>query len=136
MGLIATEAARSVGINCYRCGTAFWIEGALYQRRCNDHASFWCPNGHEQHFTGESADKRRIRELEQRIATEQEEAARQRRMREHAETRLKGANIQTGKARAALKRTITRVHAGVCPHCNRTFKQLAEHMKAKHQSAK
>jgi chemotaxis response regulator CheB len=34
--------------------------------------------------------------------------------------------------RAQLTKTKKRVANGVCPCCNRTFKQLARHMKAKH----
>lgn len=132
MGLLATEAAQSVGLNCYLCGTAFWIEGAVYRQRKSDRRSFWCPNGHEQHFTSKTADQQRIEQLEREATAAKREAEQQRQMRQWAETRAKGANIQAGKAKAALRRTITRVHAGVCPHCNRTFKQLAAHMKAKH----
>lgn len=134
MGLLATEAARSVGLNCYLCGTAFWIERELYVQRKNDRRTFWCPNGHDQHFVGETAEQVRIKELERQVATERANAESHRRQRQWAETRAKGANIQAGKAKAALRRTVERVHAGVCPHCNRTFKQLAAHMQAKHKS--
>ena len=36
------------------------------------------------------------------------------------------------KAKATLSSQTRRVNAGVCIHCNRTFKQLAAHMKCKH----
>lgn len=54
-------------VECYLCHTGFAVEAGLYAARQNDHRSFWCPNGHEQHFAGETADQRRIRELERQV---------------------------------------------------------------------
>jgi|GEM_PF-2697621 len=39
------------------------------------------------------------------------------------------------EAETKARRAERRIHAGVCPHCNRTFVQLARHMKTKHQDA-
>lgn len=119
-------------ITCYRCAVKFGMPDSIYERRKADHDSFWCPNGHEQHFTGQTPDQKRIAELEREVQFARSDAEHQRSSRKWAETRAKGANIAAGKAKAAQRRLIARVHAGVCPHCNRTFKQLAAHMKSKH----
>lgn len=44
------------------------------------------------------------------------------------------AEVQNERFKKSFKRMETRVAAGVCPHCNRTFKQLAAHMKCKHSA--
>lgn len=36
-------------------------------------------------------------------------------------------------ARERLERKLKRVNRGVCPECNRSFQNLAQHMKCKHQ---
>lgn len=36
------------------------------------------------------------------------------------------------EARKAVEKKLNRVSAGTCPCCNRSFKQLAAHMKNKH----
>jgi hypothetical protein len=104
----------------------------LYDRRLKDHEVFYCPNGHPQHFTGTDPDKKRIAELERQIAAEKANAESAHRQRQWAESRAKGANIQAGKAKAAKRRLEARVNCGVCPHCRRTVKQMAAHIKTKH----
>lgn len=108
------------------------MEAALQARRLKDRRDFWCPNGHSQHYTGKSDEAKRIEELERALAAEKSRADRERSNREWAESRAKGANIAAGKAKAAARRLTHRVECGVCPHCRRTFKQLAAHMRAKH----
>lgn len=119
-------------IECYLCGTGFAVEATLYNARLRDQRSFWCPNGHQQHFTGTTPEARKIRELEaerDRLKRERDAATT---ARSWAESRAKGANIAAGLAKAAKKRLEQRVSRGVCPCCHRTFKQLAAHMKTKH----
>lgn len=117
---------------CGQCGVSFALTDAMYQARRTDRETFYCPNGHARAFLGKTPDQERIAALEAAIAREKANAESAQRARSWAESRARGANIQAGKAKAAQRRLIARVHAGVCPHCNRTFKQLAAHMKAKH----
>lgn len=42
------------------------------------------------------------------------------------------AELEARKNARKAKSLSDRAHAGVCPCCNRTFKQLAAHMKTKH----
>jgi len=68
---------------CCSCGIEFHITMDLYRRRLKDKQSFSCPNGHNQHFEGESENiklirendilKRKISEKNAQISHEQEE---------------------------------------------------------------
>ena len=115
--------------------------GELPERPVAEHANYVTPQGLEQL-------QARVRELQEqheqlapRVAEDSIAKQKQReiesahRQREWAESRARGANIAAGKAKSQAKKMLQRVHAGVCPHCNRTFKQLAQHMKDKHQIA-
>jgi hypothetical protein len=139
MALTALSLSQYTEIACYLCRVRFAISDDLYRQRVNDRRTLWCPNGHDQHFTGKTQDQRRIEELQAELAREKqraESAARARSWAEsratEAERRIRGVSISAGKAKAQLRRTTQRIQAGVCPHCNRTFKQLAAHMKCKH----
>lgn len=102
---------------CCNCHVLFGMPGELYNRRKRDHASFYCPNGHSQHYTAKS---------EAEKLKEQLEAARDETARVRQEY---GAEIA---AHQKLKRRIAR---GVCPHCTRTFQNIARHMEKKHGEA-
>lgn len=111
--------------SCCVCGIQFGLPPVYEQRRREDKKEFFCPNGHSLAFTGGSEADRLKREnerLQQRLETER---------RTH-QTTLRGERIKRGKAEAKANRIEQRVHAGVCPHCNRTFRQLAQHMLTKH----
>jgi chromosome segregation ATPase len=92
----------------------------MVERRRQDGGHFFCPNGHSQHFT-ESEVARLSKKLEEqmRVATKMAECARM-------------AERSAQKAQAETKRLKRRISAGVCPCCNRTFQNLARHMKSKH----
>ena len=45
---------------------------------------------------------------------------------------LRGTKANAARTRKELHSVKARVAHGVCPCCNRTFKQLARHMKTKH----
>lgn len=119
-------------INCYRCGLEFAMTVDYYNRRLNDKADWFCPNGHSQRFIGKTAEQLEIERLKSEVASKQRAVERADEARRWAETSAKGARIQAGKAKAAQRRLEHRVNCGVCPHCKRTFKQLAAHMKSKH----
>jgi hypothetical protein len=110
------------------CGMPFAIPDSLHEQLLDHRASdpgqtksVHCPLGHVWHYTGQS------------------EAAKQRERAEAAERRVKAtrdllhaeerSHIAT---RGHLTRVKKRVEAGVCIHCNRSFKDLARHMHSKH----
>lgn len=109
-------------LECCRCGVTFAIPQKLEAERRKDHDEFYCPNGHKQHFPGESEAERykRLFESEQRQVSA-----------------LRVDKLAAERARDRVARDIKRLKkrsaAGVCPCCNRTFSQLARHMTDKHQ---
>lgn len=115
---------------CYRCKSNIWLPDDLYSSaRRSPAITFWCPFGHEQHFTeGESEETKLRRErdrLAQRVAEKDDEIKRQHELREATERRLSASRGQITKIK-------NRVGHGVCPCCNRTFGDLHHHMATKH----
>lgn len=103
------------------CNATFAVPEQVYEtwRRLKERGSWWCPScGSCRHFLGETKEARRIRELEQRLARTQSRAV-------HAESEARARARQYNRMR-------DRVKNGVCPCCNRTFQNLARHMKTKH----
>ena len=111
-------------IYCYKCGMPFGLSQDYKDRRIADKATWCCPEGHEQHFTGESAAEKLSK------AQAETERVRAQRDEERAEKwrqeRLKEAALR--KARKLRNRA----QCGVCPECNRSFAALKRHMETKH----
>lgn len=107
---------------CHKdCGISFQVPGWWEKGRRETKAWFYCPNGHGQHFTGESdADKfRRERDIaKQQLARAEQEAA----------DAQKRADLLQKQKRRLEKRAA----AGTCPCCQRTFSNMATHMKKQH----
>lgn len=118
---------------CYEgCGLLFAVPATWRANRRADHTWWYCPNGHQQHYGGETKEEKRIRELE---AQNRELALQRDNWRGDAEIERQ-ARQQVQRSLAATKgvltRTRNRVAAGVCPCCNRTFQNLGRHMKGQH----
>lgn len=117
---------------CANCGLQFCMPDDFMERRREDHHTFYCPNGHAQHYTDENKDQKiknleaQVKREQERTATEREKTSLIRREKEHAE---RSASTYKGQV-TKIKR---RVKAGVCPCCNRTFSNLAAHMETKHK---
>lgn len=121
---------------CIQCGVGIWLTAEQYDHLIRSHQNFHCIWGHSQHFTediGEAAKLRRERDalkqdqarlIEERDAAQRREA----RQRERAEHNQRSANAYKGVATKLKKRAV----AGVCPCCNRHFRELERHMASKH----
>jgi hypothetical protein len=136
MSAVALRTYGFAWIDCSNCGVTFAITNDYEQRRREDKRSFYCPNGHTQFYPGETGKEREIRELKEKLRLEESRRANAESSRKWAEQAAQGARIAAGKAKAAKNRLLHRVNCGVCPHCKRTFKQLAAHMKTKHPEQK
>ena len=113
-------------VSCYHCGVRFGIESQLHRRVVTEaKGTVYCPACGKESCWRESEDKKRIRELERKLQWEASECARQKAARDAAEASL----IAT---KGVVTRMRRRTAAGVCPCCQRTFKQLAAHMKTQH----
>ena len=111
-------------LQCGNCGVWHAIPQAMYDS-CEEEGGYWrCPNEHSRGFS-EGSLRNKLKKEKKR--------------REWAEQNAKSIQIEldeTERRRVAQKAATTRLQkrakAGVCPCCNRTFKQLATHMKNKH----
>lgn len=113
---------------CCNCGVQFAMTMSTYNHYqmhssgSKRHTlSFFCPNGHQQHYQG----KTEAQQLREQVEQERERTR-------FAQRRLKSEQGSHRATKGHLTRAKTRSAAGTCLHCNRTFKQLARHMKSKH----
>jgi len=114
-------------LNCTSCGCLFGMPLGYLNNRRGDKAFFYCPNGHTMSYTESEADRlrrERDRLKQQQARLEEENAA--------ALLALDVARDRMQKAEKANKRLKKRTSAGTCPCCNRTFGNMAEHMKHQH----
>ena len=109
--------------DCPTCGVVYAVpDGLIIQaKRHRKTRDLYCPNGHNWHYLGETP--------EQKAKRLEEELARERAEHDQA---MAHQRAQTTRARNERDRLKKRAAAGVCPCCNRTFQQLARHMKSKH----
>ncbi len=110
-------------VDCPNCGMSFAITEEFENRRRDDGHSFYCPHGHSMSY-GDTTQKQLQREREKsaRLTARLDQVKADRDAAERSRSALKG---QVTKIR-------NRVANGVCPCCNRTFPDLAAHMKTKH----
>jgi hypothetical protein len=114
--------------SCFACGCLFGMTTDFRNARLRNKDDFYCPAGHPQRYLGKSdKELRREAEARERAALDQLQAA-------EAETaRVKRvAAAERKAAKAEQTRLAQRARGGVCPCCNRSFVQLAQHMKTKH----
>ena len=116
-----------VHMECGECGAVFGITNAKYWRCKDNGEDFYCPNGHCRIFT-----KSKVATLQRKLATTTRRA-------ENYEKRLRNeekGHEYTQRRLSATKGVVTRarrrVGKGVCPCCNRHFKNLEGHMTTKH----
>lgn len=108
-------------ISCGKCGIDFTVPDHWEQSRRNDHETFYCPNGHPRVFKGESEAEKLRRErdrLAQQLA--------------HKDDQIKSRDKSLVAAKGQITKLKKRASAGTCPCCNRTFSNMAQHMKTKH----
>lgn len=109
------------------CGTRLGVPSELHRVAKNEGHEIYCPLGHQ--FVFRDTLEKKLAATEQRLAEEKRRVSATRDLlaqeeRSHAATR------------GHLTRHRKRASAGVCPCCNRTFQQLARHMKTKHPGFK
>lgn len=114
-----------VVVTCGECGTTFGMDERFHRERREDHATFYCPNGHPRAYLGKSDMER-----------ERDQARAQAQFyREYGELKAKDAE-QAKRSAAANRGVVTklkrRISRGVCPCCNRTFADLGRHMAGQH----
>jgi hypothetical protein len=110
------------------CGVIFGIEQTYDDILRRSHKSFYCPNGHGQHYSGKSDVELAREDAEQ--ARRQRDYERERNGR--LESDLRSERHKVAAERGAKTKLKKRIAHGVCPCCKRTFANVARHMKSKH----
>lgn len=109
-------------ITCYSCGTPFAMGEEHEARRRADHRNFWCPNGHQQHWPGESE----LERSERLLRYERDRSA-------ALQGELDGARASLRTTKGHITRLRKRATSGECPFgCGRRFAGLTEHIAKVH----
>lgn len=87
-----------------------------------------CPFGHSWHYTGLNPEQELRRQLERERDRRAQAVARA----DQAEASRRSQKSAATRARNERDRIKNRVVHGVCPACNRSFKQLRRHMNRMH----
>ncbi len=98
------------------------------QARRNDHGVWYCPNGHNWHFPGESDEER----LKRQLAAANGDKKYYRELAERRQNRLEIEKRSKAAVKGQLTKTKRRVAKGICPCCNHHFDDLKEHMESDH----
>lgn len=109
-------------IQCSVCGIDFGLPRPYYLEcgRWGDKKPFYCPNNHRLTY-GDSE-----------IEIAQREAARLKQQLAERDDTIHAERERAARAERETLRVKKRINAGVCTCCNRTFTNLARHMKTKH----
>jgi len=113
---------------CGHCGVVWGVPASLIAVRQKDHLGWRCPNGHSWVFLGENEEeklRRQLKEERDRLSRERSRHDQTRADRDHAKASLRST-------KGVVTRIKRRVANGVCPCCNRSFKDLARHMQGQH----
>lgn len=111
---------------CCECSMEFSFPRAFYEMKKADSGDFYCPHGHQQHY---SKGKSREDLLKEQLYKATREIEFHKNHRQHIEKELIAKKGQLTKLK-------NRVSKGVCPCCNRQFANLHRHMACKHPEFK
>lgn len=109
------------------CGTPFMLPERLLESARNSGHTIYCPHGHAVAWKETEADKLR----RERDRLKQDQA----RLEDEKRAAWATANQQAERAAKAERKVKTltkRAAAGTCPCCQRTFANMAQHMKHQH----
>jgi hypothetical protein len=116
--LLLNDTVTLVTEECCNCGVLFAMPTELQDRfRANHDKWFYCPNGHQQHYTGPTAEQK-LKDAQARET--------------HLKDQLEAAGREAETVRVALLRDRQRFANGVCPCCNRYFPKVHQHMTTQH----
>lgn len=110
-----------VTVECAECSMTFAMPKDFAKNRRRDHSRFYCPTGHGLSYPAQS---------EEEILRDQ--LADWRRWYGELEAEAKYEKQSHAATKGQLTKTRKRIAAGVCPHCHRTFQNVARHMVSKH----
>lgn len=125
--------------DCLTCGTKIWLSPGDMDALVRSKQKFYCPFGHTQHFCddqgvlGELERTRRERDkLKQKVAEKDDDLRAEMARADRANTRAEHNKRVAAAHKAVATKLKKRVVAGVCPCCNRHFRELQRHMQTQH----
>lgn len=121
-----------VNIQCYSCGVTFGLEQSYQQTKRNNHSSFYCPNGHAQHYPGKTEQEKEIERLKQEVRNVTVSRDYHRDRAEEKQREAETAKRSAAASRGVVTRIKKRITKGVCPCCRRYFRDLHQHMQGQH----
>lgn len=121
-------ATTFVTIECCNCHVLFAIANETDDRLRESHEWFYCPFGHRQHFSSDSEKEKLMAE----VASLGQQLKTSRKQMEWKDQAVRNAKNATRAQKAAKTRLKNRIGNGVCPCCNRSFTNVARHMKSQH----
>lgn len=113
---------------CCNCHVLFAIPKYWDDSLRQTHATFYCPAGHGQSYTG----KTEAQKLRDRLAVTEENLRAARSSLTSTRDQLGATQRSLSGHKAAKTRIKNRIAAGVCPCCNRSFQNVARHMSGQH----
>ncbi len=130
--MIYTAISQMTSIVCCKCGIEFHVPDHWDNKRREDHKTFYCPNGHPQGYYGKSQKEKRIEKLERENREKADQLMCKQTLLDQAREERDLADRRRAAAKGQLTKTKNRIAAGVCPCCNRSFTNVARHMKSQH----
>lgn len=124
MILTLTTLTTYEAVSCYKCGAQFALSSQFYTDRSADRGTWYCPNGHGQHFIGQTEAERLKAALDASRRIAHNERVR-REMADRSRAAMQGVATKRAKQ-------LARVAKGVCPCCNRSFADMLKHMAGQH----
>lgn len=110
------------------CDALVIMPATMMQEFRDNHNRWYCYRGHPRCFLGESEEEK----LKDQLAAKEKQLQREIKRKEWAQQAEKKAEYQRRAAKGLLTKARNRIKNGVCPCCNRTFKNLARHMEGQH----
>ena len=120
---------------CCVCQVPFALPADLVRRAREDtEVWYYCPNGHRQHYEEDEAARLRRKLAAEKSARERAEASRDAARADavHQGDQRRAAERQVTAYKGTVTRMRKRAGAGLCQECQRSFENVARHMKAKH----
>ena len=122
-----TVSVKLIQMECGECGSIFGVSESKYDR-CKQRGEGWyCPNGHSRVFA-----ESEIQRLEKKLAKERENTEWHRKQNQRISAELEHVEAQRRAQVGVTTKLKKRLANGVCPCCNRSFANLARHMKGQH----
>lgn len=124
-----------VHMHCGNCEANYGLTQSFIDRARKDGTSWTCPHCEQTRVFRESENDRLKKQLAQTQTTLERSEANVKWWQERKQLAQQEAAHQEARARGykgALSKVEKRIRAGVCPCCNRTFKDLLQHMQTQH----